>query len=114
VRRMPWQGPDELRIVPVRAPLEVHRIVRVADRDAPDLVDSFRSSFELGKQPRRKSPETAYRAIYQGISVYAERAQAMSTANRFRTIGGYVARLLLPADAGFSVATWGSDGHMTA
>jgi hypothetical protein len=62
---MPWRGPEELRIVPVDAALVVHRIVQLGDRDGPEFVDSFRSSFELGREPRRKSPGVVYRAMVQ-------------------------------------------------
>lgn len=107
-------GPSELRIVPVTDALEVFRIVSTDDRDAAEFQDSFRSSHEAGRRPRRGSPEQVYRPIYQGISVFSTRAQAEAVAKAYPAIGGFVARLVLEPGEGFTTAAWGSVGHLSA
>jgi len=90
----------------------VYRAVETDDREVPALVDSFKSSYELGIPPRRWSPEERFRVIYMGISCFSTARQAEKVAVRWGK-GDYIAQLHLPADEGFSFARWGSRGHMT-
>jgi hypothetical protein len=93
--------------------LRVFRIVRNADLNALEFVQSFRSHAELGLPPRPGSPELTHPLIYQGISVYESREAAVETARRFPQIGGYVAELLISPDSGVRYLRWGARGHLT-
>jgi len=105
--------PTDLHVVAVIGEDHVvYRAVETDDCEAPALVDSFKSSYELGIPPRRWSPEERFRVIHMGISCFSTARQAEKVAVRWGK-GDYIAQLCLPADEGFSFARWGSRGHMT-
>ena len=93
--------------------LTVFRIVRAADPEAPEFVDSFRSHAELGLPPRRRSPAEEYPLIHEGISVFESREAAIETARRFSRIGSYVAELRVTRQSGVRYLRWGARGHLT-
>lgn len=95
-------GPNELAVMSVDAdpPLDVHRIVRSfhADVDDPVFVNSFRSHYELGGEPR--GVERSSTAIHMGISVYLSLDAAVQTALKWSKIGEYVAHVELTSGQG--------------
>jgi hypothetical protein len=93
--------------------LTVFRIVRNADMDAPEFVDSFRSHAELGLPPRRRSPEEDHPLLHEGVSVFESRQAAIETARRFPRIGNYVAELRIKPDSEIRYLRWGARGHLT-
>jgi hypothetical protein len=105
--------PSELTVRPVPpSGLTVYRVVATDDRDSEAFTRSFMSNHEQGKPPRPNSPEEHFTLIHQAISVFERRYQAEAKARQW-SIGDYVARLPLPADAGLCVARWGSKGHLS-
>ena len=95
----------------------VYRIVPTDDRDDPAFVDAFRSHRELGLPPRRHSPEATTPRIHEGISVFESKqiASEVELALRARgnTLGDFVAEVRLVSGQGFTLARWGSRGHLT-
>lgn len=91
-------------------PRTVYRIVRT---DPPTLAD-FTSSVARGLPARGDDAET--RRLRDGIPVYATEAQARNKARDFPALGGYVARLDLPAGVAVQVERTvpRSRGHHTA
>lgn len=101
----------------------MYRAVKTDVRTSDDFVDSFKSRTELGRPPRRGTPEEAHPELADGISVFLERGQAAATAvavkarieatGRGEPIGDYTAKLDL-SGSGVDVSNeWGSPGHLT-
>ena len=105
--------PAALTIVPISEPRELFRVVRTGDRNDPELVESFKSNYELGKPIRPRSPEATYRAIWQAVSMFETLEAAKSVACRVPALGGWVARLVLDAEHSCSLAVWGSRHHVS-
>jgi hypothetical protein len=91
--------------------ITVYRIVRSEVRDDPVLVNSLRSNYELGQEPRRV--ERSSTVIHMGISTYLGEGAARGTAQRFPKLGDFVARLDLTSGRGFNFAQTGHPGHLT-
>lgn len=96
--------------MPVTTPILVYRIVRAV----PDLSESFKSNQELGKPLRQATPEQVYRIVWSGISVFETVEQARSLARRIPQLGDAIACVRLEPGRGFSTASWGSRGHLSA
>lgn len=95
-------------IEPGRA-LTVYRIVRATDETA--LLDSFRSHYELGQEPRKVERSSA--VIHMGISTYADDGVARGTAQRWERLGDHVAEIRLREGQGFNFARTGHPLHLT-
>jgi hypothetical protein len=89
----------------------VYRIVRSDAADDPVLINSFRSNFDLGGEPRKVERESA--VIHMGISVYLDRAVAAGTARRSTKLGDFVAQLHIRAGLGLNFAETGHPLHLT-
>ena len=89
----------------------VYRIVRSGDRRDPLFLNSLRSNYELGEEPRKI--ERSSTAIHMGISAYLEEQIARGTAQKFPKLGDYVAVLVLEPDNGFNYAHTGHPKHLT-
>ena len=89
----------------------VYRIVRSEMSGDPGLVDSFRSHYELGQEPRRVERRSA--VIHMGISIYLDEGVAHGMARRFPRLGDFVARLVLKSGNGFNYARTGHPLHLT-
>jgi hypothetical protein len=87
------------------------RIVRGVHFSDPDMLDSFRSNYELGARPRGLEVESAL--IYMGLSMYLKREMAVATARRWQHIGQLIAEVQLEPGSGFCWAHTGHPGHMT-
>jgi hypothetical protein len=90
---------------------DVFRIVRADVIEDPAFLNSLRSHYELGEEPRRVERNST--AIHMGISVYMRAHMAHETAARFPKLGDYVARLELRAGLGVNLAQTGNPGHLT-
>jgi hypothetical protein len=66
--------------------LAVFRIVRSEYADDPVFLNSLRSNYELGDEPRKVERQST--AIHMGISVHLDRADAVGTAQRWPKLGG--------------------------
>jgi hypothetical protein len=106
-------GPVRLTVVelPHRAVISVFRIVRSGYRDDPVFLNSLRSNYEMGDEPRKVEREST--AVHMGISVHLDRSDAVGTAKRWPKLGDYTARLDLTAGRGFNYAPTGPPGHLT-
>lgn len=106
-------GPDQLEVLPVvDEGTVVYRVVRVGDPKAQAFLDSFKSSHERGVPPRPRSPEERFRIVHMGISCFLTARSAAKVGERWG-LGTHVAELRLPPNDGFSLARWGSPGHVT-
>ena len=103
--------------------LEAFRLVKVSDRNDPELIESFKSNAERG-QPR-KGREVREPEVHRGVSVFKARAQAVDLRQRILNrmiragradeleIGDYVA-MIRPVGPAFCFEDRGTpDGHMT-
>jgi hypothetical protein len=100
-------GPLRLTLLELRPgrALSVFRIVRSEYSDDPVFLNSLRSHYELGEEPRKVERRSA--ALHMGISVYLDRGDAVGTAQRWPKLGDYTARLDLEAGKGFNYAQTG-------
>jgi hypothetical protein len=85
--------------------------VRAGDIEDPDFLDSFRSHYELSKEPRKV--ERRWTIMHMGISVYRTSERATETALTWPQLGHHVARLELRPEMGFNYAHTGHTGHLT-
>jgi len=85
---------------------DAFRIVRSDVRDDPVLLNSFRSNYELGEEPRRV--ERTSTLIHMGISIYLDEGAAHGTAQRFSKLGDFVAHPRLRPGRGFNFAQTGT------
>ncbi|HEY2536542.1 MAG TPA: hypothetical protein VGI24_06115 [Solirubrobacteraceae bacterium] len=92
-------------------PVTAYRIVKDVDLGHPDLLDSFRSNYELGAPPRGLEYESTL--IHLGLSMYREVEMAIATALRWPRIGQYVAEVQLKPNNGFCYAATAQRGHLT-
>lgn len=107
-------GPLRITVleVPVgRGGINVFRIVRSDNPEDPVLLNSLRSHYELGEEPRKV--ERTSTLIHMGISAYLQEGVAHGTAQRYPTTGSYVAQLLLRSGNGFNYAQTGHPLHLT-
>lgn len=88
-----------------------YRIVRGVHRSDPDMLDSFRSKYELGSRPRGLEVEAAL--IQMGLSMYLHADMAATTARCWPGIGNRIAELRLEPDRGLCYAATGRPGHIT-
>jgi hypothetical protein len=91
--------------------LRVYRIVRAGVADDPVMLDSFRSHFALGAEPRRVERRSA--VLHMGISVYTDVQVARGTAKRFPRLGNFIAHVDLDASMGSDYAHTGHPLHLT-
>ena len=91
--------------------LTAWRIVRSDVAGDPVLLNSLRSHYELGEEPRKI--ERSSTLIHMGISVYVNEGVAHGTAQRFPALGDYIARLVLKPGNGFNFARTGQPLHLT-
>jgi hypothetical protein len=116
-RRVP--GPERLDIRSLADGEEVvaYRIVRTEDRDHSAFERSFTSRAALGLPPRRGTPEERHPELADGLSAYRSREAAMGTAlsliERDRSVGEYIAKVVLRGGMGVRIAVWGPPGHLT-
>jgi hypothetical protein len=106
-------GPPRITVLevgPGRA-VTVFRIVRSDNRDDPVLLNSFRSNYELGDEPRKVERSSA--VIHMGISSYVDEGVARGTAQRWPKLGDFVAEVRLRPDQGFNFAHTGHPLHLT-
>lgn len=89
----------------------VFRIVRSDNADDPVFLNSLRSNYELGEEPRKI--ERSSTLIHMGISSYFDEAVAHGTAQRFPKLGGHIAELRLRHGNGFNFAHTGPPQHLT-
>lgn len=77
------------------------------------LLDSFKSNYELGRNPRRA--EIDFTPTHMGISVYLalERARQTARAWQHKGIGDYVAEVRLEPEMGAAFALTAEPGHLT-
>lgn len=106
-------GPPQVTAYELRPgeTLTVWRIVRSEHHDDPVFVNSFRSHYELSEEPRQV--ERTSSVLHMGISTYLEESVAHGTAQRFRKLGDWVARLDLQPGNGFNYAHTGHRLHLT-
>jgi hypothetical protein len=84
---------------------------RVVRTNPPTLTD-FTSNQALGKPLIDPTPER--RRLWNGLSVYATRAQARRTARRFPGLGQYIVALVIPEAGPIRVErTTAQPGHHT-
>lgn len=91
--------------------LTVYRIVRADHPEDPVLVNSLRSNYELGEEPRKV--ERSSTVIHMGISAYTDESVAHGTAQRWPKLGGFVATMILRSGEGFNYAHTGHPLHLT-
>ncbi len=91
--------------------LTTFRIVKTDRAYDPLLLESFKSNYELGRNPRRA--EIDFAPTHMGISVYLGQERALSTARAFPKIGEYVARVQLEPEMGAAFALTAEPGHLT-
>jgi hypothetical protein len=96
-------------IEPGRA-MTVYRIVR-SNSDEAALLDSLRSNYELGQEPRKVERSSA--VIHMGISTYSDESVARGTAQRWEKLGDYIAEIRLREGQGFNFARTGHPLHLT-
>ncbi len=89
----------------------IYRIVRSELEYDPVFVNSFRSHYELGGEPR--GVERSSTAVHMGISVYLSQEAAVRTALKWPKIGEYVAHARLTAGHGFNFAQTGQPLRLT-
>jgi hypothetical protein len=92
-------------------PVIAYRIVKDVDLGHPDMLDSFRSNYELGAPPRGLECESTL--IHLGLSMYREVEMAIATALRWPRIGRYVAEVHLNPNNGFCYVATAQHGHLT-
>lgn len=97
--------------------MDVFRLVQVDSKDDVDLVESFRSSRELGRKPRGR--EVAVPETHESLSVYKQLEQArdlwrvIAAKHPNPRIGNWVAHVRLPGGEGFAYEDLDEpDGHM--
>lgn len=90
---------------------DVFRIVRTDRRDDPALLNSFRSNYELDREPR--NVERNWTVIYMGLSVYRSAEAATRTAQAWPKLGEYIAHVTLAQGSGFNAADTGQSLHLT-
>ena len=93
------------------SPVTAFRIVRSDLVDDPVFLNSLRSHYELGEEPRRV--ERSSTVIHMGISAYLDEATAHGTAERFPKLGDFVAEIRLRPTNGFNFAHTGHPRHLT-
>ncbi|MDQ3768039.1 MAG: hypothetical protein M3370_00955 [Actinomycetota bacterium] len=91
--------------------MRVYRIVRTEIVDDPMMLNSFRSHFALGEEPRRVERQSAL--MHMGISVYTDPSVARGTAERFPKLGDYIAEVNIDATMGVDYARTGHPLHLT-
>jgi hypothetical protein len=89
----------------------VFRIVRSDNVEDPVLLNSLRSNYELGEEPRKV--ERSSTVIHMGLSAYLDEGVAHGTAQRWEKLGRYVAELRLRPGQGFNFAHTGHPLHLT-
>jgi hypothetical protein len=107
----PMSPIDMLSVVVVREPIVAFRVVRGSSLQQQDVLESFRSNYELDRPPRGIEGRIA--VIQMGISMFRRRGQAEGLARRFPVIGDQIARMSLTGGRGFAYADTGPVGHMT-
>jgi hypothetical protein len=85
--------------------------VKGAHHDDPEVIDSFRSNYELGARPRGLEIESML--IHLGLSMHLKREMAAATARRWQRTGRHIAEVQLQSDCGFCWAHTGHPGHIT-
>ena len=73
-------GPARIIVQEVEQALTVFRIVRSDHPDDPVFVNSLRSNYELGGEPRKV--ERSSSVVHMGISTYLDESVAHGTAPR--------------------------------
>ena len=104
-------GIDPLEVWRLAEPLTTYRIVKTDRAYDPLLLDSFKSNYDLRREPRRA--EIEFTPTHMGISVYRAIERAMSTARAFPRIGGFVAQVQLEPEMGVAFALTAEPGHLT-
>lgn len=106
-------GPPRLTVLDLWPGQDFHvfRIVRCDNTDDPVFLNSLRSHYELGEEPRKVERDAA--VLHVGISAYLEAGVAKETAKRWSKLGDYVARILLTHGNGFNFAHTGHPLHLT-
>lgn len=104
-------APSQIVVNEVPYEFDVFRIVRSDVLGDPVLLDSLRSHYELGGEPRKV--ERNWTVLHMGISVYTKQAQAVDTALAWPRLGDYVAQLTLQPAKGINFARSGHSGHLT-
>ena len=106
-------GPPRLTVLAVRpgSPVTIFRIVRSALVDDPAFVNSLRSNYELGEEPRKVERDAT--VIHMGISAYLEPGIAHGNAQRWPKLGDHVAEVRLQHGRGFNYAHTGHPLHLT-
>lgn len=80
-------------------------------RTNPPAEHDFLSNEAQGVPPRNDDVETL--RLWSGISMYATRAQARRTAMTYPFLGGFLAELQIPDDAGVRWERTRGRGHHT-
>jgi hypothetical protein len=109
-----WTYGEPLLVVRELLPdyeLPVFRIVKTDNIDDLELVNSFKSHYEIGRMPRGGAVRPAI--LHMGISVYLRPEDARETARKWPVIGAFVALLQLTSGQGFNIAETGHPGHRT-
>jgi hypothetical protein len=88
-----------------------YRIVKGTHHSDPEMLDSFRSNYELGARPRGLEVESAL--IHLGLSMYVKPAMAAATARRWPQIGKRIAMVQIGRGNGFCWAYTAQPGHVT-
>jgi hypothetical protein len=91
--------------------LTVFRIVRSEHREDPVFLNSLRSNYEMGDEPRKV--ERSSSVIHMGISTYSAESVAIGTAQKWDKLGDYIAQLRLPHGLGINFARTGHPLHLT-
>lgn len=104
-------APSQIVVNEVPYEFDVFRIVRSDVLGDPVLLNSLRSHYELGGEPRKV--ERKWTVLHMGISVYLKQTQARGTALAWPRLGGYIAHLRLRPGSGINFARSGHSGHLT-
>lgn len=104
-------GVDPVAVYRLGEPLAVFRITKTDRPFAPDLLDSFKSNYELGRPARRA--EVTFTPTHMGLSVYLSLDRARETARAFPKLGTFVARVQLTPATGAAFAQIAEPGHLT-
>ncbi len=107
----PLPGIDSLEAFQVGEAFSLFRIVPTDARFDPALLDAFRSSFDLGAEPRKFEKRSAL--IHMGISTFRTRERAVDMAVRWPKLGQFTAELNLKPENGHVFALTGQTGHVT-
>ena len=116
-----FQGPNRIVVVPVLENVELFRVVNVDRPHHPGLVLDLTSNYERQARPRRI--ERFYAIVHMAISTFTTADAARALVERFPDIGTHIARLRLPASAGFCIdapprgahrSLWGSPVQLAA